>query len=81
MKKLNRMSLVLNSDQYHAGLMEICRQFEGDHSDEYLNTLVQDLAKANGSLLGAMHIEKMKRNVKQEYHQLMERLMATRTRR
>lgn len=70
------MSLVLNSDQYHAGLMEICRQFEGDHSDEYLNTLVQDLAKANGSLLGAMHIEKMKRNVKLEYHQLMERLMA-----
>lgn len=76
MKTLNRMSLVLNSDQYHAGLMEVCRQFEEDHSDEYLNTLVQDLAKANSSLLGAMHIEKMKRNVKLEYHQLMERLMA-----
>ena len=77
MKTLNRMSLVLNSDQYHAGLMEVCRQFEGDHSDDYLNALVQDLAKANSSLLGAMHVEKMKRNVKQEYHQLMERLMAT----
>lgn len=76
-KNLKTMSLVLNSDQYHAGLMEICRQFESDRSDDYLNGLVKAVVEADGALLGAMHMDKVKRNVKQENHQLMERLMAT----
>jgi len=76
-KKKYSMSLVLNSDQYHAGLMEICRQFEGDRSDEYLDGLVHAVAEADGALLDAMHMDKVRRNVKQENRQLMERLMST----
>ena len=68
---------MLNSDQYHAGLMEICHQFKGDRSDDYLNGLVEAVSKADGALLDAMHMDKVKRNVKQESRQLMERLMAT----
>ena len=71
------LSLGLNSDQYHAGLMEIRHQFEGDRSDDYLNGLVNDLAEADGKLLDAMHIDKVRRNVKQENRQLLERLMST----
>lgn len=78
MKKiLKTMSLILNSDQYHAGLMEICHQFKGDRSDDYLNGLVEAVSKADGALLDALHMDKVKRNVKQESRQLMERLMAT----
>ena len=76
-KKLKMLSLGLNSDQYHAGLMEIRHQFEGDRSDDYLNGLVNDLAEADGKLLDAMHIDKVRRNVKQENRQLLERLMST----
>ena len=71
------LSLGLNSDQYHAGLMEIRHQFEGDRSDDYLNGLVNDVTEADGKLLDAMHIDKVRRNVKQENRQLMERLMST----
>ena len=76
-KRLKLLSLGLNSDQYHAGLMEIRHQFEGDRSDDYLNGLVNDLAEADGKLLDAMHIDKVRRNVKQENRQLLERLMST----
>ena len=76
-KKLKMLSLGLNSDQYHAGLMEIRHQFEGDRSDDYLNGLVNDVTEADGKLLDAMHIDKVRRNVKQENRQLMERLMST----
>ena len=48
-KQLNMLSLGLNSDQYHAALMEIRRQFEGDRSDDYLNGLVNGLAEADGN--------------------------------
>ena len=75
-KQLKMLSLDLNSDQYHAALMEIRRQFEGDRSDDYLNGLANGLAEADGKLLEAMHIDKARRNVKQENRQLMERLMS-----
>lgn len=76
-KRLKLLSLGLNSDQYHAGLMEIRHQFEGDRSDDYLNGLVDDVTEADGKLLDAMHIDKVRRNVKRENRQLMERLMST----
>lgn len=76
-KKTNFLSLVLNADQYHAGLIEICRHFDGKRPDDYLNGLVQDVMKADDSLFAVMHSEKVRRNVKQENRQLMERLMAT----
>ena len=76
-KQLKMLSLGLNSDQYHAGLMEIRHQFEGDRSDDYLNGLVDDVTEADGKLLEAMHIDKVRRNVKRENRQLMERLMST----
>ena len=76
-KQLKMLSLGLNADQYHAGLMEIRHQFEGDRSDDYLNGLVDDVTEADGKLLEAMHIDKVRRNVKRENRQLMERLMST----
>ena len=76
-KQLKMLSLGLNSDQYHAGLMEIRHQFEGDRSDDYLNGLVDDVTEADGKLLEAMHIDKVRRNVKRENRQLLERLMST----
>ena len=76
MKKLYSMSLVLNSDQYHAGLIEICHHFEGGRSDSYLNDLVRDLAQADDSLFSVMHIEQVRRYVKEESRQLTESLVA-----
>lgn len=76
MKTLNTMSLVLSSNQYHAGLSEICRQFEGDQSDEYLSGLVNDLALVNAKLFDVMHINKVRRNVEKENRQLNESLVA-----
>lgn len=74
MKKFKTMSLVLSSNQYHAGLSEICRQFEGEQSDEYLSGLVEGLAQINETLFGVMHINKVSRNVKEENRQLNESL-------
>ena len=77
MLKLSRLSLVLNSDQYHAGLLEICRHFEGNTSDTYLDGLVAALDQANNALLDSMHIKEVRITIKQENRQLMDRLMAT----
>ncbi len=63
-KKLKTMSLQLNSDQFHAGLLEICRHFDGKHSDDYLNGMVEDLSKSNEMLFAAMHVEQVRRNIK-----------------
>ena len=72
MHKTFTMSLGLSSNQFHAGLLEIGRQFEALRSDEYLNGLVGELATTNEALLDAMHIAKVKHNVKQENRQLTE---------
>ncbi len=72
MNKRFTLSLGLSSNQFHAGLSEIGRQFEALRSDEYLNGLVGELATTNEALLGAMHIAKVKRNVKLETQQLTE---------
>lgn len=77
MKKISHLSLVLNSNQYHAGLLEICRHFEDNASDEYLNGLVASLAQADNAIFGVMHIEEVRITIKQESRQLLERLMAT----
>ena len=76
MTKLSRLSLVLNSDQYYAGLMEICHRFEGFTSDEYLNGLVASLEQSNKAIFDVMHVEKVRVTIKQESRQLMERIMA-----
>ena len=44
MKKHLSMSLMLSSNQYHARLMDIRRQFESRRSDDYLSGLVEELA-------------------------------------
>ena len=75
-KKLKTMSLQLNSDQFHAGLLEICRHFDGKHSDDYLNGMVEDLSKSNEMLFAAMHVEQVRRNIKNENAQLGESLTA-----
>ncbi len=77
MKKLLHLSLVLDSNQYHAGLLEICHQFEDSTSDEYLNGLVASLAQANNALFDVMHIKEARITVMQENRQLTERLKAT----
>ena len=76
MKKLLHLSLVLDSNQYHAGLLEICHQFEDSTSDEYLNGLVASLAQANNALFDVMHIKEARITVMQENRQLTERLKA-----
>jgi len=76
MKKLSRLSLGLDSNQFHAGLTEICAQFEGGTSDEYMNGLVSDLAKANKTLLESMHIAEVRINVRQEDALLRDQLVA-----
>jgi len=76
MKRSLAMSLMLSSNQYHAGLMEIRRQFESRRSDDYLSGLVDDLAKTDKALLNAMHVDRVKRHVKEESRQLNERLVA-----
>ncbi len=76
MKKVH-LSLVLDSNQYHVGHSEICRQFVGKTSDEYLDGLVASLAQANNAIFDVMQIEKVRITIKQENRQLMDRLMAT----
>ena len=76
MKKLLHLSLVLDSNQYHAGLLEICHQFEDSTSDEYLNGLAASLAQANNALFDVMHIKEARITVMQENRQLTERLKA-----
>lgn len=76
MKKINRLSLVLNSNQYHAGLLEICRQFEDSTSDEYMNGLVASLAQANNALFDVMHIDEVRVTAKKENRRLLDGLMA-----
>jgi hypothetical protein len=57
--------------------MEICRHFEGNTSDTYLEGLVASLGQANNAIFGVMHIEEVRITIKQENRQLMDRLMAT----
>ena len=76
MKKLCRLSLGLDSNQYHAGLSEICAQFEESSSDEYMNGLVSDLANANSALLASMHIAEVRLNVSKEDALLRDQLVA-----
>jgi len=71
------LSLGLNSDQYHAGLLEICRQFEENSSDEYLNGLVASLAQANNAIFDAMRVKEVRITAMQENRQLSERIKAT----
>lgn len=66
----------LNSKQFHAGLSEICSHFEGNHSDVYLNGLLQEVENANQVLFQAINIALAKRNVQQEARLLNERLVA-----
>lgn len=66
----------LNSKQFHAGLSEICSHFQGKCSDDYMNTLLQEVENANQTLFEAMHIASVKRSVQQEARLLNERLVA-----
>ena len=66
----------LNSNQFHAGLSEICRHFEDKRADDYMNTLLQEVENANQALFEAMHIASAKRSVQQEARLLNERLVA-----
>lgn len=66
----------LGANQFHAGLDEICRHFNGKRSDEYLNGLVQEATHANDALFGVMNIASVKRGVRQEASLLNERIVA-----
>ena len=67
----------LDSNQFHAGLTEICTHFQDFQSDEYLNGLVQEVDDANQTLFKAMHIASVRRSVQQESKLLTERIVAT----
>lgn len=76
MTKIKHLSMALNSNQYHAGLLEICHQFEDSTSDEYLNGLVASLAQANNALFDVMHIDEVRITAKKENRRLLDGLMA-----
>ena len=67
----------LGSNQFHAGLTEICTHFQDFQSDDYLNGLVRDVDDANQTLFKAMHIASVRRSVQQESKLLTERIVAT----
>ena len=75
--KKSHLSLVLDSNQYHAGHLEICRHFEDNTSDGYLNDLVASVDQANNAIFDVMHVEEARITIKQENRQLMDRFMAT----
>jgi len=70
------LSLGLDAKQFHEGLDEICRHFDDIHSDDYMNGLVQNVAKAKESLFGSMYIASVKRGVLEESRTLNGRIAA-----
>ena len=49
-----------------AGLKEICNHFHGKRTDAYIDTLVQEVEKANQSLFEVLYVNSVKRGVQQE---------------
>ena len=76
MKGNLKLSLGLDVKQFHEGLDEICRYFAGSRSDDYLNGLVQQVAKAKEALFAAMYIASVKRGVLDESRKLNGRIAA-----
>ena len=76
MKGNLKLSLGLDVKQFHEGLDEICRHFAGSRSDDYLNGLVQQVAKAKESLFAAMYIASVNRGVLDESRKLNGRIAA-----
>ena len=74
--KKNYLYKGLGSNQFHAGLAEICTHFQDFQSDEYVNGLVRDVDEANQTLFKAMHIASVRRSVQQESKLLTERIVA-----
>ena len=71
---LSTLNLVLNANQYHTGLNEICHHFRDNRSDEYLNGLVEEVEKAREMLFEAIKKELATEGIKQESSLLRERL-------
>ena len=77
MKKSNStLSLGLDVKKFHEGLDEICRQMADDHSDDYMNVLVQRVAEAKESLFSSMYIASIRRGVLEESRTLNGRIAA-----
>ena len=76
MKKKFTLSLGLDVKQFHEGLDEICRHFADDHSDDYLDGLVQKVAEAKESLFDSMYIASAKSGVLKESRTLNGRISA-----
>lgn len=76
MSKKLTLSLGLDVKQFHEGLDEIRRHFADDHSDDYLDGLVQKLAEAKESLFGSMYIASVKSGVLKESRTLNGRISA-----
>lgn len=70
------LSLGLDAKKFHEGLDEICRYLAGIHSDEYMDGLVQNVAKAKESLFKSMYIASVKRGVLDESRTLNGRIAA-----
>ena len=70
------MSLGLDVKQFHEGLDEICRHFADDHSDDYLDGLVQKVAEAKESLFDSMYIASAKSGGLKESRTLNGRISA-----
>jgi len=77
MKKSNfTLSLGLDVKKFHEGLDEICRQLVDNHSDDYMNVLVQKVVEAKESLFSSMYIASVRRGVLEESRTLNGRVAA-----
>ena len=60
------LSIGVSSEKMQAGLKEICNHFHGKRTDAYIDTLVQEVEKANQSLFEVLYVNSVKRGVQQE---------------
>lgn len=70
------LSLVLDTNKFHAGLNEIHNHFEDQRPDDYLNGLVEEVRTANQALFAAMRVEPQRQTVINESRKLNESIAA-----
>ena len=71
------LSIGVSSENMQAALKEICDHFQGKRADDYMDTLVQGVEKANQALFEVLYVNSAKRCVQQEARRLNEHIAAT----
>ena len=71
------LNIGVSSENMQAALKEICDHFQGKRTDDYMDTLVQGVEKANQALFEVLYANSAKRCVQQEARRLNEHIAAT----